>query len=349
MLPVKFQYILFLVTLVAAGCSSYSELNYEILRPAKYSVPPEIKTVVLVDNSVVFPDTNVNVIRVGDEIVKVDTTKVQDYTKFVLNTVWEELGNRHFFDTVFIDSIHYKMISKRGPVEKLSQKQIAEICNKFGVDAIVSLDAYRYTNNIKVNDMGDYEYYSTYDASAIHLWRIYDCHSGNIMNVHLQKDTIFWEGYGNSLNQSLAGFPSFSDATHAIGSYLAYKYVDYVAPHWEEVTRRLYTSGNMNFLNATEWLNKGNWVEAEKIWNYIYRNGPEKARIKAALNLAVAFERKGNIKQAYEWAHKAYSILAEKEGSDNSGFKRYIIDLYTQMAVRMNEIKKLEEQLGPAE
>ncbi len=87
--------------------------------------------------------------------------------------------------------------------------QIRQICKKFGADAIVSLDAYRYANYVKVNNLGNYEYFSTYDAAAIHYWRLYNCHTGHVMNVHSQNDTIFWEDYGNSINQSLFGFPSF--------------------------------------------------------------------------------------------------------------------------------------------
>jgi hypothetical protein len=169
------------------------------------------------------------------------------------------------------------------------------------------------------------------------------------MDVHLQKDTIFWEGEGSSINHSLSGFPSFAEATYSIGEYLASGYIDHLAPHWEEVHRRLFTSGSMNFLNATEWLNKGNWEEAGKIWNYIYKTGSKKAKMKAALNLAVAFERNGKINEAVDWASKAYTVLAQKNSEGNSGFKRYIIDFYRQLSIEKMERKKLEQQLGPLE
>ena len=342
----SFRNILFFLTaLSVTACSSFTDLSFEVLRPAGFSVPPEIKSVVMVDNSVEFPDTMVNVIKVNDEIVKVDTTKVPDYPKNVITIVGEELSKRMFFDTVYVDTLRHKSFVKGKQTEELKPAQIDSICSKYGVDAIVSLDAYRYTNNVSIINIADYEYYSAYDASAINFWRIYRCAGHSVMNVHLQKDTIFWEGSGESMNSSVRSFPKFSDATHEIGSYLAYKYVDYLAPYWEEVTRRLYTNGNMNFQNATEWISKGNWEEAEKIWNYIYKNGSNSAKIKAAVNLAVAFERIGDIDNAIKWSYNSYQKMIEKPNVP-ARMRVYIMSYYNDLTVRKREKRKLVEQLG---
>jgi hypothetical protein len=330
---------------VLSACSSYTAIHFEALRPAVYSVPPEIKSVVLVDNSIEFPDTMVNVILVNEEIVKVDTTKVPDYPKNVIKIVGGELSKRMFFDTVYVDTLRHKSFVRGKQTEELKPAQIDSICLKFGVDVIISLDAYRYTNNVSILNIADYEYYAAYDASAINFWRIYRCADHSVMNVHLQKDTIFWEGSGESMNGSVSSFPKFSDATHEIGSYLAYKYVDYLAPYWEEVTRRLYTNGNMNFQNATEWISKGNWKEAEKIWNYIYKNGSNYSKIKAAVNLAVAFERTGDIDNAIKWSYNAYRKMIEKPNVP-ARMRVYIMSYYNDLTVRKREKRKLVEQLG---
>ncbi len=343
----KLSYIiLFLLLTSVTGCSSFSEMSFEVLRPAGYSVPPEIKSVVLVDNSLVFPDTAVNIIRLEGEIIKIDTNKVADYSSFVINEIREELLNRMFFDTVYVDTIQYKKIGHGAQLDELSTIQIKEICDKFGADAIISLDAYRYTNNISIESYGDFEYYSTYDASAINYWRIYDCYNMSVLNVHLQKDTIFWDSNGSSINSSLNPFISFDRATHEIGRYLSYQMVDYLVPYWEEVTRHLYTSGSIHFLNATDWVNRDNWQEAEKIWSYIYSNGSKKAKIKAALNIALALERQGHIYEATDWAYKVYEII-ERDGTKfSSNIHRYAVKYYINLSKRKVEYKKLIEQLG---
>ncbi len=340
------RYILFLILTAATGCSSFSEMSFEVLRPAGYSVPPEIKSVVLVDNSLVFPDTAVNVIMLEGKIIEIDTNKVSDYSSFVINEIREELLNRMFFDTVYVDTIQYKKIGHGAQLDELSTIQIKEICDKFGADAIISLDAYRYTNNISIESYGNFEYYSTYDASAINYWRIYDCYNMSVLNVHLQKDTIFWDSNGPSINSSLNSFISLDRATHEIGRYLSYQMVNYLVPYWEEVTRHLYTSGSIHFLNATDWVNRGNWQEAEKIWNYIYTNGSKKARLKAALNLALASERQGYIKEARDWAYKVYKIMEETDPASDSSLKRYAMSYYIDLSKRTLEYKKLVEQLG---
>ena len=340
-----FYYIFFLLLPVLVwSCASSSVIHFDVLRPAGFSVPPDIKSVVLVDNSIDFPDTAANIIKVDDEIVRVDTSKVRDYPIHVIKTVGEGLSSRMFFDTVYVDTLKHKTFRKGAQLDMLKPAQIDSICLKFGVDAVVSLDAYRYTNEISIVCVGDFQYYSTYDASAINYWRIYLC-DHSVLNTHVQKDTIFWEGRGESLNSSASGFPGFKKATYEIGSYLANKYVDYLSPCWEEVSRRLFTNGNMNFQNATEWINKDNWLEAEKLWNYIYKNGSKSAKIKAALNLAVSFERAGDLDHAVEWAYNAYKTMLEKSlGSEELNV--YIIDYYRELTVRRMEKKKLIEQLG---
>ena len=340
-----FQNIFFLLLpVLVTSCASSSVIHFDILRPAGFSVPPEIKSVVLVDNSIDFPDTAANIVKVDEEIVKVDTTKVRDYPLHVIKTVGEALNSRLFFDTVYVDTLKHKIFRKGAQLDKLRPEQIDSICRKFGVDAIVSLDAYRYTNEVSVIGVGEFQYYATYDASAINYWRIYLC-DHSVLNTHVQKDTIFWEGQGETLNSSVREFPDFKKATYEIGTYLAQKYVDYLSPYWEEVSRRLFTNGNMNFQNATEWINKGNWLEAEKLWNYIYENGSRSAKTKAALNLAVSFERAGDIDHAVEWAYNAYKTMLEKAGG-SAKLNIYVMDYYRELTVRRMEKKKLIEQLG---
>ena len=338
--------VLFLTLIVATGCSSFSEMSFEVLRPAGYSVPPDIKSVVLVDNSLVFPDTNVNIIMLDREIIKVDTNKVADYSSSVINTIKTELLGRMFFDTVYVDTIQYKIAGHGTPLDKLSPAQIKGICKKFGADAIISLDAYRYTNNISIESYGDYEYYSAYDASAINYWRIYNCYNMSVMNVHIQKDTIFWDNIGYSINGSLNSFISFEKATHEIGKYLSYQMVDYLVPYWEKVNRHLYTSGSIHFLNATDWVNRDNWQEAEKIWNYIFSNGSKKAKIKAALNIALALEMQGHVEEATDWTFKVYKILDDDSTKTKNRINRYAIKYYLNLSKRKLEYEKLIEQLG---
>jgi len=340
-----FRYLFLLVMpVLIASCASFSEIHFDVLKPAVYSVPPDIKSVVLVNNSIDFPDTAVNIIKVDEEIVNIDTSKVRDYPAVVLKIAGEALNSRMFFDTVYVDTLKYKELSKGKILEELKPYQIDSLCRKYGVDAIVSLDAYKYTNNVSIVTLDFEEFFSTFDASAINYWRIYKCADHSVMKMHLQKDTIFWDSSGTSLNTSVRHLPDFGKATDEIGSYLAYKFVDYLAPHWEDVSRRLYTNGNMNFQNAAEWISRNNWQEAEKIWNFIYKNGSAKAKVRAALNLAVSFERDGDIDNAVKWGYNAYKSLLNR--SNASALNLYVMKYYNELTVRKREKRKLVEQLG---
>ncbi len=102
----------------------------------------------------------------------------------------------------------------------------------------------------------------------------------------------------------------------------------------------------MHFLNATDWVNKDNWQEAEKTWNYIYENGSKKAKIKASLNLALSLERRGEIDEAKNWTSKAYTLLLEMKSLNKTKLKMYVVFYYKDLQKRTKEYEKLVEQLG---
>ena len=334
-----------LATAGLTGCASYSDIQFDELKPAGFSVPPEIKSVVLVDNSRKYIDTTAKIILIDRKKIQKDTVKT-DYPETVLKSLKDELDKRYFFDTVYIDTVHYKQISQKDAIAKLTKRQVRYICNKFGADAVVSLDAYRYNNIVYLQETEDFTYYVLYDASAINLWRIYRCDDLSEMNLHIQKDTIFWDGYGASIKSAFALLPSLEKGSDEIAKYLSFKYADYLAPYWKTVTRRLYITGNIFFLNASDWVSKGNWEEAEKLWNYIYLNKSKKAKVKAALNLAVSMERKGDIDDAIRWAYAAYEILKEKKTTSNANLSNYAVNYYKRLTRRKREYKKLHEQVG---
>jgi len=65
------------------------------------------------------------------EIIKIDTNKVADYSSFVINEIREELLNRMFFDTVYVDTIQYKKIGHGAQLDEfvisLVQMQLSHL------------------------------------------------------------------------------------------------------------------------------------------------------------------------------------------------------------------------------
>lgn len=337
-----------LLAIVFVSCQTFEVMHYEILRPASYSVPPQVKSVVIVDNAFPYnPDKAHKATVVGD-VVDLDTIRVDSFSTIVINQLKEELLMRRFFDTVFVDTTHYNTKEDGKLYRALEHSQIINICNKFNADAVLSLAGVAYVTEINVNNMG-YEYYSTMDLRGLSFWRLFDGYTAEFLHSDIHRDTLYWDGVGETVNGSVAKFPTIGDAVVELGHYLGYTYTNEIVPYWEPVKRRIYTGGSPHFINAAEWLAKDNRYEAEKIWGFIYEHGKNKHKARAASNIATSLEARGELKLAMEWAYKSYQAFSNKGFVGRSEETKIAGRLYSDLARRYRERKSLDEQLGGAE
>ena len=62
-------------------------------------------------------------------------------------------------------------------------------------------------------------------------------------------------------------------------------------------------------------------------------------------NLALCHEMRGDLKEAYEWAHKSYDLFKRNSGDNDKSTK--LLELYVQaLAERIRSDKKLNVQFG---
>jgi hypothetical protein len=320
-------------------------MHYDVLRPATYSVPPQIKSIVIVDNAYPFNPDNAHFADVLGEEVRLDTVRVDTFSTVIINLLKQELDLRRFFDTVFVDSLKYNNAKDSCLIKALTQAQVIDICNKHNADAVLSVDAAVYGTKIKVEDM-DVEYYSTMDIAGLVNWSVFDGYSADPLFVKRQRDTLFWNGVGADLDLSVSNFPTIKEATIELGQYLGSTFVDELVPYWEPVVSKVYIAGNAHFVNAAEWLNKDNRYEAEKLWGFIYQHGNSREKGKAANNIALSMEARGKLKEAMEWAFKSYDAFQSQGVVGTREERQTARDLYVDLVRRYRDKKRLDEQLG---
>lgn len=327
-----------------SGCKTYEIMHYEVLRPAKFSVPPEIKSIVVVDNSYTHKINGIAKVKVDDKVVSHDTVAVDTFASVLISQLKEELLQRFFFDTVYYDTIRYNYDTGK-PLKMLDNAEVKEICSEYGAEAVLALGDVKYSSQINLYDIGE-GYYSTMDIRGQLFWRLYDNLTNQVIYSNIQYDTIYWEGYGSGMNSSVSSFPSLKKGTVELADYMGRAFGNNIAPHWEHVKRKVYTTGSPLFVSAAEWLNKENRYEAEKIWGYIYEHGTNLEKGRAANNIAVSAEVRGEVKIASEWAYKSYN--AYKEVADIIGYeeREYVKRFYSELAKRLREMKKLDRQVG---
>ncbi len=342
--------LVFLAVLFMTACvSNYKIVEIEVLKPAQYSVPPDIASIVLVNNSYPFRDTSIHVALLGGTLLVFDSIMVDEFPDTILNSLSNELLMRKFFDTVYVDTTNYNKEFLGKPLNPLSKQQVHEICERHNAQAVLAIGAYSHKSFVKVEEVGYSEYYSTLDISGVTYWQLYDAVHEQVIYEKIQTDTLYWDGFGASTQNSLQTFPGIKEGTLNLADYMGWKFADNIAPYWENAKRKLYTSGNAYFLSATDWINAKDWEEAEKLWGFIYENGKPIDQARAAHNIAFSFEQKGDFESAAKWAYNSYEIYSKMNNSLYRAEIQEATIYYQDLSVRKREYRKLTKQIGGAE
>ena len=110
-----------------------------------------------------------------------------------------------------------------------------------------------------------------------------------------------------------------NDASYELGR----SYVNLISPRWVDVSRSYFVSGDKRLSTALYFMNKNEFDTAINLWESLTKEDNMKLAGRAAYNLAVVHEMKGDLKNARDWIRKA-------------------IYFYKKMKNRPNEYKEIE-------
>jgi hypothetical protein len=330
------------------GCVSYSTIELDVLKPADVALPVEIASVVVVDNAYPFrpEDKGIHKIKVPRMEYTIDSIFVEDFGMQINQSLVGSLQSKAFFDSVYIVNQPLNSPEKGEPMAQLSPIVVDSLCAKYNAQAVIELGHYEYGTVINVIDI-EGQYYATLDARTTAYWKIHNNLSNDILDVHLQRDTIFWDGAGLTVGNAVEKLPAIRNALKEAALYAGFQYSDYVSPTWQSETRFFFKKGHPLFYEAQIHMNRGDWDEAGKVWYYIYENGKKKQKARAAYNLALSQEIKGNFLEATSWAYRALEHFQEAGGLGMNSYEHKMAkDYYIELSARLQEKKKLDKQYG---
>lgn len=329
------------------GCVTSVPYQMQVIRPAQITIPPLIKSVMVIDNS--FPLTD----SVGVNVFMQDTFATQIFFRDVVDSIAmvvnkglaQELAARRFFDTV-----HVIPVSFNGPLgfdgKPLMLDRVALLSDSMNVDGAVVLNSYGYEPALKYTHSDIYGFYDCIQSIRFVVeWLFVDARTGISLDRHIQVDTLYWRGSVNGLLYPVDGIPDLAAAIVETGKYMGYYHADRLAPYWEPVVRHYYPRGSGYYPEAQSWVILNKWDEAEKIWFHLYKGsrGAEKARL--AMNIALAKEIQGKMEDAARWAYHGWELFLLKKFAhehDADKAKAYYLDLVKRHA----DVKKLSQQYG---
>ena len=231
-------------------------------------------------------------------------------------------------------------------------EEVERICQQYGADALITIEMYDSDNYVstgarteKKKDKDGKQYTETYYVADMRTqvrigWRVYDPKQRRIIDEFTTVEDANSDARGNSEEQARRNLASKEGVTQTVSHAAGELYGMRIAPVWITVSRNWYTKGKgsakADMERAARYARADNWDQAADIWNTLVNNAAdEKTRGRAALNMAVAYERAGKLGLALDWAQASYTDFGNKSA-------RSYIDVLRQ---RIYEQERVEEQM----
>lgn len=341
----KIAYCLLSVCLLAS-CSSLNYIGIETYNPAEITFPKSVEKVLVVNNAVPQPDdVGCEFNLFGD---KVDTCRVK--ADSALFDACRGLGKAMADISYFNDVLFYHDAVRKDDVyyedRKLTQAQVNDLCDETGADAVISIDRMLFESKKNVVAFAEGYVEGDIQVNISGVIRGYLPGRPNPLATVYVADSLFFLEDAPNLILLDRYLPDTENALRASAEYIGAKSSPNFVPHWNNETRWFFTSMGTKWKEASAYAQSEKWEKAAEHWLHIYEHSNGwKAKAKAASNIALGYEMKTDLKEAYEWANKSYELFKKNEGEESKNTK--LLALYVGvLRNRIRSDRKLNMQFG---
>jgi hypothetical protein len=331
--------LLFSLLLSISSCVSYKKLTIEIVKPAGYSIPPEIKKLTIVSRNLKYEsDTLQNYLAKNNRLIKDKIRFNPDSLarKTCIDSLTVNLLKQNRFDSILIYPINYFPLIRVKIVGPNKADWYKIITQKTKADGLVILDMFScfYTNHeSEGSDAGA-------NVVTSNIWTFYDTKKQKITDRFVQIDTLYWDGRDES-GLKKARIPAKKEAITLSSGVIGRNYSKHLLPSWTMVYRDIMDCKKADLKNAARLALKSNWEAASDIWKKYTDVRNKRNQIVALYNLALASEMNGDVDRAIELTDRAAKISSGVLWSlENENIRKYSAVLYQ----RKTELKKLSSQ-----
>ena len=337
-----------LVSFLFFSCRSMRVIEIETYNPSAITFPPEVKTVMIVNNSAQQPDgvghsykSNTK----GDSLLYVS---VDSMAYHFCTSLGKAIAETPFFydvrmcnDTLRIDSSFYN-------VRPFTVNNIKAFCDDYDVDALITLDKLFLKTVFYDKDMTGMHMCSAVTAEISGELRALWPGQKEAYSVPF-TDSLAWFLDEGVFSEAVVKALTVSDVQSAmlyLSDFTGRKMHVNFTPHWAEDKRWYYTNISSEWKSGTVYANAKKWGEAVKIWESLYRKSTKwKQKARLLSNIALCNEMVGNFEKASEYAEMSYALFREndKENSYYSNLQKTYIDILQQ---RKSMDRMLSKQLG---
>lgn len=289
-------FILLAACLCLTSCSTLDMLAVDTLMPADVSFAPDVKRMAVLDNTLPAP---------SDHTLTVGNTIAAD-SRVLCDALASHIADADYFDTVIIcDSLLRSDAADTSVL--LSPEEVQSLARDLGVDMLFVVNAAAVSTTREM-------VYSVYDDEE----RVPAVRGAMMLDAHIylpgrdrpfqhftDRDTLYWEADGLTERQLV------DDASRR----MAMLPVRHVVPLWDTVERYYYRGGTVNMRDGAVAMAEGDWDLAARCWQREYDSRKGRQKMRAAFNLALYHEMKGDIAGALKQLKDVQDVFAGKYAS----------------------------------
>lgn len=301
-----------------------SDIRFQARRPAIIDVPEYIRSVAIIDHSgqVKTKKNTAEQVLTG-EFGNEDKIASQ----YAIDGLIDMLVNSGRFNVVRTEKAIIKEGSPNEFPAPLGWNEINELCSEYKVDAVISLELF------------DSDYIIPTSMAFVSVgFRLYDPKQQEIFDQNKFRHEMAWGGQVNSLAGAINRMAEKTEAIRKVSYDGGYIYGERIAPSWFTVVRQYYRRGkhNQDLKAGARMMEVNDWPAAIELLNAAVDSGKRKAKGRAAHNLAVVYEIKGDLPEAKKWAQAAWGKYNNKDSKNYA----YIL------GQRITEQEILQNQVG---
>ncbi|MDA3894193.1 MAG: DUF6340 family protein [Salinivirgaceae bacterium] len=327
--------LIVIVSTIISGCYTLGTVEIEVIKPAKIVIPAQVSSLVIVNNSLLYPIGEFkNEIQKG--LFKLDTTSTQLLVAQVNNI----LNESPRFDTcILMNDIYFR--NSGNLLQPIDWDYVQSICKSHKADALLSLEAFGIVDTIQKYSYYDgfgYTLYKSLELNVNSMWRIYQASERKIVEKRIHRDTLFFDqissknGYQNAIKQQRA----INYLANEIALSGAVKIADRIAPYWQPVMRDFYIYESEEMRAAAKFAYSDDWKKAALIWKGITKNKNARLAAAACHNMALVCEVEGRLDLSQKWLEESIK-----------NYSTYITVQYLKdIKYRISETDKLNKQFG---
>lgn len=319
--------------------SCKSSHTFEVLSPAKYTLPQNLDTLLIVccTNGKVYSDTSSMTNPIAIKRITDSESKIPLILCSILHIQMNKDG--------FIPTKVYKRVL---PFDSLASYSRI-VCRNTNSKGILALKDVNYQRIIKVVNYSDSFPLATAitDVSGS-AYLAFMTPDGTCADMTPIKLNVEWYSDGPNPETAVGRAPSSTETTYSFASVMADSIASELTPVWKTVERYLFVVPSSKFATTAEFIDKAEYDMARRILFHTYDHDRSKNKLRAALGLSLVYEMEGNIDTAAIWCSKAMDIIDSRKSLARSVCrdKEYVNNLFRELQNRKKEIAILDKQMN---